>query len=291
MKTAGDIQFEPTAEGPVAVGKIIPLTTSIAAMTAGDSAFQAEMMIELKALVFKRVETDPNTWWSVQDVVDTYISIYNKKRRHRINDTVLSPFGLDDISFIARQSQMSEYFVRNISNQITNFEMPEVATIITGIDDGGPHIYQLYGGEASCSDSVAFACIGSGARHANSQFMAVGHHRELSFTATLILTFVAKKRAEVAPGVGKQTDMFIAGPTKGSLTYLPPILEMERLEAFFKGLQKGELTAFEKAKKEMNKYVAEIVAQRKAAQQQTQASPPAKEEPPAPPANESDQPS
>jgi hypothetical protein len=134
---------------------------------------------------------------------------------------------------------------------------------------------------------LPFACIGSGARHANSQFMAVGHHRQMSFTATLILTFVAKKRAEVAPGVGKQTDMFIAGPNKGTLVYLPPILEMEKLEAFYRGLQKGEATAFEKAKKEMNKYVAEI-AERNAAKQQTpQASPPTPEPTVTPPSDES----
>jgi hypothetical protein len=271
MKTAGDIQFEPT-EGPnVAVGKIIPMTSSIAVMTAGDAGFQAEMMTALKVAVGKRLEAAPDKWMDVKDVADLYVEIYNKDRRTRITNTILSPFGLDIDSFISKQGEMSEYFIRNVSNQIADFQMPDAAIIVAGVDDTGVHIYRLYGADCDSADSVGFACIGSGARHANTQFMAAGHHRQLPFIETLMLAFVAKKRAEVAPGVGKQTDMFMIGPQIGTLTYLPPILETKKLEAYYKGLQKGESSAFQRAKKGLEKYVAEIARANAAKQQQVEA--------------------
>jgi hypothetical protein len=292
MKTAGDIQFEPT-EGPnVAVGKIIPMTNSIAVMTAGDAGFQAEMVTALKVEVSKRLKAAPDKWLLVKDVADMYVEIYSNDRRKRINNTLLGPFGLDTHTVISRQSEMSEYFIRNISNQIADFQMPDAALIVAGVDDSGVHVYRLYGADCDSADSVGFACIGSGARHAQTQFMAAGHHRQQPFIDTLMLSFVAKKRAEAAPGVGKQTDMFVTGPQLGSLAYLPPLLEMKKLEAYYKGLQQGESRAFQRAKASLDKYVAEIARTNAAKQEQTQAptppSPPTS--PPPKPADDSKRP-
>jgi hypothetical protein len=281
MMSAGDIEFESSADNRDArsVSKIIPLTTSIVVMTARDAAFQTEAMHHVSSIVQKRVADEPTRWWNVKEVVDLYIQFYAQDRIRRVRETILSPFGLDEQSFIARQKEMSELFVRNVANQITACEMPNVSIIVAGVDDSGVHIYKLYGANAECADAVGFASIGIGARHANSQFMLAGHHRQSSFADTLLLTFVAKKRSEVAPGVGKMTDMFLIGPNKGSLTWLPPIIELDKLEAFFTKIQKEESTAFEHAKKDVDKYVKEILE--KAAAQAQQAPPP--QPPPAEP--------
>jgi hypothetical protein len=42
--------------------------------------------------------------------------------------------------------------------------------------------------------------------------MLAGHSPFSSSPETLLLTYLAKKRSEIAPGVGKGTDMFIIGP-------------------------------------------------------------------------------
>jgi hypothetical protein len=61
MLTAGDIQFEPQQS------KIVALTTSIAIMIAGDSAMQAEVMQNVNADVYRRIEAEPKNWWNVRD--------------------------------------------------------------------------------------------------------------------------------------------------------------------------------------------------------------------------------
>src|ERR1700722_2346062 len=64
MITAGDVQFEPDQ------GKIWELTTSIAVMTAGDSALQTEILQDVYQHVAKRIGTDPKDWWLLKDVAE-----------------------------------------------------------------------------------------------------------------------------------------------------------------------------------------------------------------------------
>jgi hypothetical protein len=118
---------------------------------------------------------------------------------------------------------MSDTFIENIREELTKFQMSEIETIMTGTDRSGSHIYTVHNltssGNciASCEDTVGFAAIGIGSHHAESQFMLAGHHRASPVPETLFLTYLAKKRAEVAPGVGGETDMLMVGPQLGSL--------------------------------------------------------------------------
>ena len=76
-----------------------------------------------------------------------------------------------------------------------------------------PPIFVVRDGYLSCEDVVGFASVGSGSRHAESQMMLARHAWNADLDPTLLTTYLAKKRAEVAPGVGTETDMFmITGP-------------------------------------------------------------------------------
>ena len=61
--------------------------------------------------------------------------------------------------------------------------------------------------------------------------MYAGHTRTATTAQALLNIFWAKKRAEVAPGVGSETDMFMVGPALGSLTGIREevIQQMERI--------------------------------------------------------------
>ena len=71
------------------------------------------------------------------------------------------------------------------------------------------HIYLANDGEITCQDRVGFAAIGIGTSHAESEFMFAGHNVNNFFPETVRTAYFAKRRAEVAPGVGKATDMFM----------------------------------------------------------------------------------
>jgi hypothetical protein len=210
MITAGDVQFEPQQT------KVWGLTASIAIMIAGDTSLQTEIIRGVQADVNQRIQAEPNNWWKVTDVADLYSRHYQKAVLRRSESAILAPFGLDQASFLSKQQEMAPDLVMALAKDLINFDAPRVETIITGIDDEGAHIVSVENGNWSLQDAVGFAAIGAGYWHANSQLMFAGHTRFRLFPETLLLTYSAKKRAEVAPGVGQVTDMFMIGPAKGA---------------------------------------------------------------------------
>ena len=87
--------------------------------------------------------------------------------------------------------------------------------------------------------------------------MFAGHTRLKSFPETLLLVYSAKKRAEVAPGVGEATDMFMIGPRLGSYTEVGDHV-LTRLKKIYIDELKREQKAASKAKESVNKYVEEL---------------------------------
>jgi hypothetical protein len=217
----GDITFEP----PVA--KILPITNSIAVMTSGDQNIQMQVFQEASKIVGEKISADPSKWIAVSEVTEIYSSCFYKLRNKLIENRVLSQYDLTMDSFISRQKEMSSEFVDMITTNIDRFDVDymrgqSIETIIAGIDDLGPHIYVAEDGKIDCYDKLGFASVGIGSFHANSHFM-LSKYSKFSIESTALLTIhQAKKKSEVSPGVGKETDMCIIGPQKGSFTQLLP---------------------------------------------------------------------
>jgi polyribonucleotide nucleotidyltransferase len=74
------------------------------------------------------------------------------------------------------------------------------------------------------------------------------------FPETLLLVYSAKKRAEVAPGVGEATDMFGMSPNLGSYFEIGEHV-IANLEKIYQIEQKRERRAAIKAKESVEKYV------------------------------------
>jgi hypothetical protein len=87
---------------------------------------------------------------------------------------------------------------------------------------------------------------------------------------TFLLIYTAKKRSEVAPGVGKETDMFTMGPTLGSFAFLKDIqdLDIGKLEKTYQSILNKERKIQEFAKTQIKEYVGEILKKRAEANQQ-----------------------
>jgi hypothetical protein len=88
--------------------------------------------------------------------------------------------------------------------------------------------------------------------------MFAQHDRSKPFPETLLLTYAAKKRAEVSPGVGEGTDMFTIGPGLGSFVNIFPRV-VEELEKMYQTARARERRASLKANKEVNTYVQNLL--------------------------------
>jgi 20S proteasome alpha/beta subunit len=251
MLTSGDIEFEPVQT------KIINLTSSIVALISGDASFQVEVLYKVRDEVEARVKAQPTTWLRVEEVAQIYIKHWSSIRRNRAETQVLTPLGLDSGSFISGQQLMSPQLVDKLAAELLNYEVPDATTIFAGVDDIGAHVYTTRGGRMSCDDAAGFSAIGAGAWHADSQLMFGGHTKFTTFADTLLLTYSAKKRSEVAPGVGSATDMFYIGPQLGSYVFVGQHV-LTRLETIYQEEQKRQARARQKSKEKTYEYIAEL---------------------------------
>ena len=248
MLTAGDIEFEPPQT------KITSLTSAIVIMTASHAVLQTELIEQLAATVLDRVNSDPDNWLRVRDAALLYNQFYNRELNRRAESSILAPLGLTSDTFIKRQREMDSDLANKLASEIVNFDMPEVETIITGIDPTGAHIYSVHGPNISCRDTIGFAAIGAGSGHANSQFMFSGHTRFKPGPETFLLVFTAKKHSEAAPGVGIATDMWVMGSGLGTFSAVDPET-IKHLEKINKDNQKMVARAAKKSERRINEYI------------------------------------
>jgi hypothetical protein len=84
------------------------------------------------------------------------------------------------------------------------------ATIIVAEldEEGRGGIYLIEDpGDCVLCDAEGFVTTGMGSEHATSVFAEVGYTENMPWTEALLLVYLAKKRAESAPGVGEATDI------------------------------------------------------------------------------------
>ena len=140
-----------------------------------------------------------------------FADVYAVYCRREAEAEVLKPLGLSSADELMARRRWSADVVHEILRQIQYAaHHRDVATIIAGQDESGPHLYVIdKPGMYSVHDRIGFASVGIGQRHAESQFMLAGYTPAWLFPEALYLTYVAKKRAEVAPGVGTYTDLAV----------------------------------------------------------------------------------
>jgi len=252
MLTAGDIQFEPFSP------KIHALTNSIVVMVAGDIGLQSMILQSIWEEIKQRLGKDPTTWLPVNDIAEMYRVAYNQERARQAEQAILAPLGLSTSSFITQQRELSPELVNQIATELLNFRTQSVEALVVGIDNSGSHIFVVNDGAVTCNDTIGFAAIGIGSWHANSQLMFAGHSRLYELPETMLVTYSAKRRAEVAPGVGKGTDMFMIGTQPGSYTPIRIDVLDELMKIYNKSLG-DEQRAAAKARERITTYVDKII--------------------------------
>ena len=199
MITAGDVQYEPAQSKVALVGR------RIAMLIAGDYPVHSQALrITLKYFGGKPDAT------SLQ-IANFYGAQIQAIQRKQAEDHILVPLGLNTDSFLAQQKDMSEGFIATTTSDLQNFRGADVEALVVGIDaDGLASLYHIdHRGVIGAYDDVGFAAIGIGAWHARSSLMQAGYTNQAGFFPALAAVYHAKKIAEIAPGVGKGTDVHL----------------------------------------------------------------------------------
>jgi hypothetical protein len=234
--TAGDVTFEPPTS------KVRVLGWGVAALIAGDIDVQLELCARVAAKA-------PGTVREAVSLYGTEIASFNVSRAE---SSVLSKYGMTMRDFVDNQHNMTSHFVEELRVKMEDAQ-PRLQTIVCGVDGTGPQLYYLdANGSESRHTEIGFSGIGDGGRHAESQFMFAKYTPTWLVEQSLVLLYSAKKRAEVAPGVGQTTNMFYIDGPRG----VQPLNEtlVRELERAYDEILETENVATKKAVQRIKSY-------------------------------------
>lgn len=185
------------------VPKIVQATPYAVTMIAGDSLIGTRLA---KAVAAEVGPTNPD----IASIADRMATGYTDMRKEQLNTQILALRGLDLANFYARQGALNAQLVM-VLDQAMSQHNPGVELLVVGVDSGGAHIYSVTnpGKPEREHDVIGYAAIGSGGIHALQAMIGFRHSVTDGLRETVFRVYAAKRRAEVAPGVGVDTDMAI----------------------------------------------------------------------------------
>ena len=152
---------------------------------------------------------------NIRQVADILAKHYRNQRIRRLEMEILSRYGITSFDdYYNKQQLMHDNTHRPIMDELEDYEFG-LTIILAGIDRNlHPHIYLIdEPGTPMCFDSVGYCCSGSGESHADSVFAFYEYNPSMPPEQALYVAYVAKKRAEMASGVGETTDAWVMDVT------------------------------------------------------------------------------
>jgi 20S proteasome alpha/beta subunit len=186
---------------------------------------------------------------SIEKIAGIVKSAYVSLKKKRVEETILEPMLSADFGkfqTLVAQSPSSQ-ILQQIVAMVMQHNM-QLELIVAGTDDTGAHLFiASHPGQVAPADTMGFAAIGSGGLHAAIRVSLAQHTKAASLADGVYGVYEAKKAAEVAPGVGKLTDMAVIrdGKIRFADSQLFAMLESVRkerptlTEEERKSLQKG----------------------------------------------------
>lgn len=193
----GFIEFEHT------VSKMQPASPVSVAMVAGDTLLGTRLA---QSVAQEFYGSSPST----AEVSARLAQRYAETRRGELDHQILSLRGLDFNSYYGAHQSLNGNITAMLDNQMAQYNLG-IELLVAGVDAAGAHIFSIDnpGQPERQHDVIGYAAIGSGGIHALQAMIGFRHSPTTPLKETVFQVYAAKRRAEVAPGVGIDTDMAI----------------------------------------------------------------------------------
>jgi hypothetical protein len=151
---------------------------------------------------------------NIRELVKTLATELQSLRRRNVERQLLERYKLTLSEFIKRQKEWAPDFFERINSEINNPDWDLGDVIVAGfdgtdIDSAIAQIWTITGaGYERSWNATGFCAIGSGDEHAETEFEQARYSPKMAWLPALRVTGFAKKRAEGAPGVGPNTDLW-----------------------------------------------------------------------------------
>ncbi|MBI3538269.1 MAG: hypothetical protein HY070_12025 [Chloroflexi bacterium] len=181
--------------------KAIPISSRAIVLTAG-TVHEPDLLEQAKE--------ESKGKEKILDIAEVLKKVYQEIREKHVVDEVLRPLaGFKSFSeWHARQTQLHDSLVMQLNDGIAHYGL-NLTLILAGVDDRG-HIIRIEDPGAYRSyDNLTYCCCGMGDRHADNVFAWYRYSDTFPLVEALFIAFEAKKRSEMAGGVGRSTDIVI----------------------------------------------------------------------------------
>lgn len=201
MVTMGQItQFEHE------IPKLSALTDHSVALIAGDALRGTRIIRDTSAQL-----RGGGAMASIEAITAAIANKYAELRLEQVNNDAFRPRGITLQAFYTGlQQQLNPQIVVGLDNYAATWNFG-VELLVAGVDTEGAHLFHIVnpGGTYTQFDHTGFGAIGSGTLHAVQSMIQARHAPTRSLNETVFSVYASKRRAEVAPGVGVDTDMAI----------------------------------------------------------------------------------
>jgi hypothetical protein len=134
-------------------------------------------------------------------------------KEERIQKQLLDTYKLNYIDIIGLlKNPLQNPFSMNIMDSISKYTLNTLILLI-GFKDNKAQIVEITENRIGEARDIGFDAIGSGGMQAMNTLLFQKHSKNDSLAATLYDVYKAKRNAEVAVGVGKETDIMILRET------------------------------------------------------------------------------
>lgn len=241
MMTAGDLTVAFEHDVP----KINTLTGNCLALTSGPALVHTDLFRLVKASIHAGA-TPP-----ISEIVEKVKEEYLKIRSRQIEERFFKVRGFDIKWFNENQRMLNPEIALRLDHQLETYRF-DLSILIAGVDGVGAHVYYVYPPCSSeCFDSLGYCGIGTGERHADSTFISYRYAPSFPLESALYITYEAKRKAEIAVGVGKSTDMAII--SENGIQFIKKEILDKLKETYEKKMETETLK-----KEEINKILGEL---------------------------------
>jgi 20S proteasome alpha/beta subunit len=249
LVTYGDVEYEQSDP------KILRLASHTVALIAGSP--------EDHTTIFQRSLPRISLLMSptVEQIASIYADEFANLRRLRAERRHLWPLGLSMWTFLSNQTNLSPDASSRLADLLES-ERLNSSAIIAGADQFGAHIYVVRDpGEARCHDLDGWAVIGSGHRHADLQFIVEKYHPRWELVDAFLMTYLAKKKADITPGVGAATDLFWITPGDQYSLLEPDAPIVVQVRKLHESIEKQAKSQVERAKGKIREWAKHTISE------------------------------
>lgn len=221
--------------------KIHGLTSTIVALYSGHVPDGEEIISKVKGQI------PPSQKILVNDIAEKVKTAYIDLKRKRQEETILRPWlGTDFQTF---QQMLAGAALSTGLQQIMGALMQHslgLDVLVAGLDDTGAHLHVATNpGVLLPLDTLGYAAIGTGGLHASIRLTLGKQSKLCKLAETVYNVYEAKKAAEVAPGVGQETDMDIISNGKIATLKKSSVERLVKLHKERPGLSETEIKELE----------------------------------------------